>query len=71
MKSELFVFVQMVVAIALMVAILMQAKGVGLGRAFGGSGQFYSTKRGLEKILFRVTFVLIAIFIGLSIVNLL
>jgi preprotein translocase subunit SecG len=57
---------QIVVAIALMVAILMQNRGAGLGGVFGGSGGVYLTKRGLEKKLFIATIVLAAIFLLLS-----
>lgn len=57
---------QIVVAVLLMVAILMQNRGAGLGGVFGGSGGVYLTKRGLEKKLFIATIVLAAIFILLS-----
>ena len=57
---------QIVVALLLMVAILMQNRGSGLGGVFGGSGGVYLTKRGLEKKLFIATIVLAVIFILLS-----
>ncbi|MFA6994793.1 MAG: preprotein translocase subunit SecG [Patescibacteria group bacterium] len=57
---------QVVVAVFLMVAILMQNRGTGLGGVFGGSGGVYLTKRGLEKKLFIATIVLAVIFILLS-----
>lgn len=57
---------QVVVAILLMAAILMQNRGAGLGGVFGGSGGVYLTKRGLEKKLFITTIVLAVIFIFLS-----
>jgi preprotein translocase subunit SecG len=57
---------QIVVSILLMVAILMQSRGAGLGGVFGGSGGVYLTKRGLEKKLFIATIVLAAVFILLS-----
>ncbi|MGI6373837.1 MAG: preprotein translocase subunit SecG [Patescibacteria group bacterium] len=58
--------IQLVVATLLMVAILMQNRGSGLGGVFGGSGGVYLTKRGLEKKLFTATIVLAVIFILLS-----
>ncbi len=58
--------IQVVVAILLMAAILMQNRGAGLGGIFGGSGGVYLTKRGLEKKLFIATIILAAIFILLS-----
>jgi len=58
---------QVVIAILLMIAILLQNKGAGLGGAFGGTGGgVYLTKRGLEKKLFYATIVLAVIFILLS-----
>jgi preprotein translocase subunit SecG len=57
---------QIVIAVLLMTAILMQSRGAGLGGVFGGSGGVYLTKRGLEKKLFIATIVLAAIFILLS-----
>jgi preprotein translocase subunit SecG len=57
---------QIVIAILLMAAILMQNRGSGLGGVFGGSGGVYLTKRGLEKKLFVATIVLAVIFILLS-----
>jgi len=59
--------IQVVIAVLLMVAILMQNRGAGLGGAFGGTGGgVYLTKRGLEKKLFIATIVLAVIFILLS-----
>jgi protein translocase SecG subunit len=57
---------QVVIAVLLMLAILLQNRGTGLGSAFGGSGGVYLTKRGLEKKLFVATIILAAIFILLS-----
>ncbi len=63
--------IQTIVAVALMVAILLQNRGAGLGGVFGGgdSSNVFSTKRGLEKTLFRATVVLAVVFIGLALVN--
>lgn len=57
---------QVIVSILLIVAILLQNRGAGLGSAFGGSGGVYLTKRGLEKKLFLVTIILAVIFFALS-----
>ncbi|MFA5109689.1 MAG: preprotein translocase subunit SecG [Patescibacteria group bacterium] len=57
---------QVVIAVLLTVAILMQNRGSGLGGVFGGTGGVYLTKRGLEKKLFIATIVLAAVFILLS-----
>ncbi len=60
---------QVVVSVLLMVAILLQNRGAGLGSAFGGSGGVYLTKRGLEKKLFIATIILAVIFFSLSILG--
>ena len=57
---------QIAVSILLIVSVLLQARGTGLGAAFGGEGNVYRTKRGVEKILFRATIVLAVLFIGLA-----
>jgi preprotein translocase subunit SecG len=57
---------QVVVSILLIIAILLQNRGAGLGAAFGGSGGVYLTKRGLEKKLFIATIVLAVLFFVLS-----
>lgn len=53
-------------AVLLIAAILLQSRGTGLGAAFGGEGNVYRTKRGLEKSLFRATIVLAVVFLGAS-----
>lgn len=57
---------QLVISILLIVAILLQNRGTGLGSAFGGSGGVYLTKRGLEKKLFIVTIILAVLFFSIS-----
>ena len=51
-------------SIMLIIAILLQNQGSGLGSAFGGESNFYRTKRGAEKLLFYTTIVLAIIFVG-------
>jgi preprotein translocase subunit SecG len=66
MKSFLTIF-QVVVAILLILTILMQEKGVGLSATFGGGGEFYRSRRGIDRLLFIFTVVLSLLFIGTSI----
>lgn len=60
---------QAVTGIFLMVVILLQNRGSGLGGVFGGDFGGYYTKRGLEKFLLYATIVLSAVFLILAIVN--
>jgi len=62
MVQTILTVLQIIVSIMLITAILLQQKGTGLGGVFGGSGNVYSTKRGVDKILFRATILLSALF---------
>lgn len=57
-------YVQIVLSILLMVAILLQRTGASLGGAFGADNfsSGFHTRRGLEKTLFRATIVLAVLF---------
>lgn len=50
-------------AVLLVSAILLQQRGASLGAGFGGSGELYTTRRGLDKNLFEATIVLAVIFV--------
>lgn len=63
--------VQIVVTVLLTGCVLLQARGSGLGAAFGGSDNIISTRRGAEKGIFIVTIVLSAIFLTLGVFRLL
>jgi preprotein translocase subunit SecG len=63
--------IQIIVCIALILAITLQVKGGGLGGIFGQADTVYRTKRGLERRLFQGTIVLVVIFVITSIISLL
>lgn len=56
---------QSILSLALITLVVIQAKGTGLGRAFGSTN--YHSKRGMEKTAFYTTIVLSFIFVALSI----
>lgn len=62
--------VQIITSAALIFLIMMQAKGVGLGRAWGGGGEFYKSRRGVEKLIFQLTIIFASLFLASSILNL-
>ncbi|KKU51791.1 MAG: preprotein translocase subunit SecG [Candidatus Sungbacteria bacterium RIFCSPLOWO2_02_FULL_47_9] len=64
-------YIQIVVSVLLVTAILLQQRGTGLSAAFGGEGNVYRTKRGFEKIIFYGTIGLAAVFFLSAIVNIL
>jgi len=61
---------QIVLSVALILAIMLQVKGGGLGGIFGQADSVYRTRRGIERTLFQLTIVLAVIFIIISIVAL-
>jgi len=61
---------QIVLSIALVLAILFQVRGGGLGGIFGQPDTVYRTKRGVEKTLFQLTIALVVLFIIISIMSL-
>lgn len=63
--------IQIILGLLLIVVILLQQKGSGLGSSFGGDLSFYRTKRGAEKLLFYITIGLAVAFILSSLVGLL
>lgn len=61
--------IQIIIAILLITVILLQNRGAGLGATFGGEGNIYRTKRGVEKTLFITTIILSVIFLVTALIN--
>lgn len=59
-----------ILSILLVVTVLLQQRGSGLGAAFGGDSNVFRTKRGLEKGLFYATIAISFLFFGTAILNL-
>ena len=55
--------IHIIVAVGLIGLILLQSSKGGLGGGLGG-GEFYRSKRGIDRLLFVVTVVLSVLFIG-------
>tara|TARA_Y100000310_G_scaffold344926_1_gene460555 strand:+ start:1663 stop:1920 length:258 start_codon:yes stop_codon:yes gene_type:complete len=69
--ESLITFLQIVVSIVLITLILIQERSSGAGGAFGGGGGgLYQSRRGLEKVVFISTIVLVILFAGLALLNL-
>ncbi len=70
MAQFIYIF-QIVLGVLLVIVIIMQQKGTGLGSTFGGGDLgMYRTKRGAEKMLFYFTILLSVLFIGSSLIGL-
>ena len=71
--AEILPYAQIILAVILVTAILLQQSGAGLGGALGGgdTGSFHHTRRGFEKFLFYLSLVcgiLFALFALLGII---
>lgn len=59
-----------VVSVALVLSVILQSKGAGLGGLTGSDmGGVFSSRRGVEKTLFRATIVLSVLFFLIAIMT--
>ena len=63
--------VQIILCFAVIVFILLQVRGAGLGSAFGGSsaGSVFKTRRGVERLIFNITIAFVILFALVSIIG--
>ena len=59
---------QIIVSIALIASILMQARGTGLSGTFGGDSGVYRSRRGVERRLWQFTVLLLVLFVLFALV---
>jgi preprotein translocase subunit SecG len=60
---------QILISVALMASILLQARGTGLSGTFGGDSAVYRSRRGVERRLWQFTIVLTALFVLFALAN--
>ncbi len=61
--NEILQIIMIGSAALLILAIILQQRGATLGAGMGGSGELYTTRRGVDKSLFEATIVLAVIFV--------
>ena len=64
MNQNIFQIITIVSAVLLIVMILIQSRGASLGAGFGGSGELFTARRGVEKTMHQFTIIIAVIFIG-------
>jgi preprotein translocase subunit SecG len=69
MKNVLLIL-NIIFSVLIVIFILVQGRGAGLGSAWGGGGEMFQTRRGMEKIILWLTTVFIVIFLTVSLINL-
>lgn len=67
--EKYFFIAQIIVSVVLILVLLLQVRGGGLGGIFGQADTTFRTRRGLEKTLFQFTIVLVLVFIVLAILT--
>lgn len=60
-----------IVSILLIISILLQQRGTGLGAAFGGEGNVFASRRGFEKVLFILSIILAGLLFVTAVIALL
>ncbi len=68
--KDVLLIANIILSILIVVFILIQGRGAGLGSAWGGGGEMFQTRRGIEKVTLRVTIILIVAFFIVSVINL-
>lgn len=58
-----------ILSVLLMLSVLLQQRGSGLGAGFGGDSAVFTTIRGAEKVLYNATIVIAVLFFGLSLIR--
>jgi len=61
---------QIILSTALVLVILLQVKGGGIGGIFGQADSVFRTRRGLERRLFQLTIILVVLFVIIAIISL-
>jgi protein translocase SecG subunit len=64
--NTILLALQVTLASLLIVSILLQSSGTGMGATWSGGGETYHTRRGLEKVLFYGTIVMTVLFAATS-----
>lgn len=61
--------IQIFLSIMLILSILLQSRGSGLSSSFGGGGEFYRSRRGIENVLLKITVILAILFLASAIIS--
>ena len=59
---------QILLSVALVAAILLQARGTGLSGTFGGDSAVYRSRRGVERRLWQFTLLLLVLWVFFALV---
>lgn len=61
--ENIFQIITIVSAVLMTILILLQTRGASLGAGFGGSGELFTARRGVDKTMHQVTIILAILFV--------
>lgn len=62
--NGIFQIITIASMILMTILILLQTRGASLGAGFGGSGELFTARRGVDKTMFQITIILAVLFVG-------
>ena len=62
--NHIFQIITIASMILMTILILLQTRGASLGAGFGGSGELFTARRGVDKTMYQITIILAIIFVG-------
>jgi len=68
--NNILIWSQIVISTLLIISILLQQRGAGGSGLFGGAGEAYQQRRGIERFMFIATVVLAILFLASALTSL-
>ncbi|MEK7120180.1 MAG: preprotein translocase subunit SecG [Patescibacteria group bacterium] len=68
--NDILIWSQIVISVLLIMSILLQQRGAGGSGLFGGTGEAYQQRRGIERFMFIATVVLAVLFLASALTSL-
>jgi preprotein translocase subunit SecG len=62
--NNIFEIITVISGALMTLLILLQSRGASLGAGFGGSGELFTARRGVDKSMHQVTIILAIIFVA-------
>lgn len=62
--ENIFQYITLGSSILMVILILLQTRGASLGAGFGGSGELFTARRGVDKTIYQVTIIVATVFVG-------
>lgn len=62
--DNIFQIMTVASAVLMTILILLQTRGASLGAGFGGSGELFTARRGVDKTMHQITIIMAVIFVA-------